>query len=427
MPIDEAHAKELKGLMNAAKQQPVHFGLCLGAKPETDTFLLHRNKAPSALGMEARKEAKGTKFAIGTATVEGTTLQLACEEKPPTGLAKRTKAMLKTLNLRFKVKLVGADGEVFEEDGEEEDAAPGAQAAQAPDPAQAEWSEMRSKLEADVQAFLSAGTGDVSRVRASWAMATEAADQRDFAGAVKVGTRLAELLAGGETAARPVAPPPPPQATPPDPAALKARLTSLVQSLPQVMEAHPELKEGLLKLAKDAQLMLGTNNLKTAAARIEELASAIAVGSKASVPTAADAAKNAGTAGAVVYAKSRLAWLATRKKVEAEMEKLRDALLDAYKDEDIVPELDKRYRDVTAPIMAQLDETLADTLDEATNATDPAQRAQKVADARMIIGRYQAFLAGDTVIAKLDQNPIVPVTIAATLNATLTSLSVAIR
>ncbi len=358
MPIDEAHTKELRTLIAASRQQPVNFGLCLGAKPETDTLLLHRTKATRALSMEAKAQAKGTKAAFGTATAEGTTLSLACEEKPPSGIAKRARLMLKAMKLPLKVRLVGADGEVFEEDGEEEALGPGG----------------------------------------------------------------AEAAAA---AAPPPSPPPPPQ-VPPDAAALKARLTTLVQSMPKVLEAHPVLKDGLLRLAKDAQLMLGTNNFKTASARIEEFAAELAAAAK--MPGAGtEAAAHAGTTGAVAYAKSRLAWIATRKKVEADVEKLRAALMDAYKDEDIVPELDKRFRDVTSPIMLQLDESLADTLDEATNATDPAQRAQKVADARAIIGRYQAFLAGDKVIAQLDENPLVPVAIAATLNATLTSLSGAIR
>jgi hypothetical protein len=305
MPADESRIKEIRGLINAAKQQPVHFGLCLGAKPETDTLLMHRNKAAKSLSMEARTEAKGTKVAFGTATVVGSTLNLACEEKPPGGLAKRARTMLKAMKLNLKVRLVGADGEVFEEDGEEEPEAPvqgksptgdtpqtDAQKTTEVDPSEAEWKAMQPKLEADVMAFISRGAGDVSRVRTSWGIASEYAGQGDFAGAVKVGTRLTQLLTEGaappqDSAAPPPPPPPPPPETKaqPDAAELTRLLMALVPRIPAAAGDNAERKAALTKLATQAQVYLKTNNFTYAQTTIEQLRSELEGGSPPPPPS----------------------------------------------------------------------------------------------------------------------------------------------
>ena len=80
-----------------------------------------------------------------------------------------------------------------------------------------------------------------------------------------------------------------------------------------------------------------------------------------------------------------------------------------------------------APLLERLDESLADRLDEAANATDPAERARLVAAARASIAQYQAVLASEPLIADLDDNPFVPLSIQKTLTATLTALAAAVR
>ena len=81
---------------------------------------------------------------------------------------------------------------------------------------------------------------------------------------------------------------------------------------------------------------------------------------------------------------------------------------------------------MVAPLLESLDESLADKLDEATNATDATKRAALIAEAREIMTKYQAALS-NPVIADLDNNPFVPLSIQKTLSATLTGLSAAIR
>lgn len=247
----------------------------------------------------------------------------------------------------------------------------------------------------------------------------------------EVATLEQESEEDGDSQATSVPPPPPPpsQAEPPiDAAALKARLTALVQRIPAVLAADPSRKDSLLAIAKQAQVMLGTNNLKSAAQSTDELEKALGkapVGGAA--PQTPPAANGAKPAGAVTYAKSRLAWLAARQKIGGEIAKLRAQLVAEYKGEPDETEILDAYDTGVAPILAAFDEDLADKLDDATNAEDAAKRQQLIADARACIVKYQKYLDGEKMIADLDSNPFVPLTIRATLSATLSALSAAIH
>jgi len=221
-------------------------------------------------------------------------------------------------------------------------------------------------------------------------------------------------------------PPPGPAEAKPDPAALARALAELIKRIPAVLAVTPGLKDQLSKLATDANVNLKTNNLVYAATHIESLRRALdnAPQGPAPAPSAQPASP---AAGAVAYGKSRLAWLAARKKVEGDIEKLRGEIVATYKADGIADKLDAAYRSRVAPVLSTLDESLADKLDEATNATDPAKRAALVQDARAILQRYQQFLASDDTINELDTNPFVPLQIRATIAGTLDTLSKAVR
>jgi hypothetical protein len=221
--------------------------------------------------------------------------------------------------------------------------------------------------------------------------------------------------------------PPPPSAPQLDAKALKERLTALVQRMAQVIGADPSRKDALMALAKQAQFSLGTNNLATATQSADELEAALANAPVTSAPAGEAEAQKLSASGPVAYAKSRLAWLALRKKVETDLETLRKEILIYYKDQDIGAELDARYAERVAPVLANLDETLSDTLDMATSATDPIQRSKLVTESRQIIKRYQDFMASEPIFGELDSNPFVPLTITKTMTATLATLAAAVR
>lgn len=130
---------------------------------------------------------------------------------------------------------------------------------------------------------------------------------------------------------------------------------------------------------------------------------------------------------AALYTKSRTAWVATRAKVESDIAKLHGALTSAYQGHGAAETLEKAFRTRVDALMTALDESLAEKLDEVNQATDAAQRAQLVQQARQIMQRYESYLAGEPLVARLDANPFVPVAIEKTLTATLAALSKAVR
>jgi hypothetical protein len=225
-------------------------------------------------------------------------------------------------------------------------------------------------------------------------------------------------------------PPPPPGAppiqakAPPDPNALKATLAQLMAAIPKVANGNATVQDALVRLATVADGSLKGTDLEKAAADIDALRRAIAA---AMEQAKLDAQAGTGTSGTVTYAKSRLAWLAARKKVESDIETLRQRIVETFKDDAIAPQLDTSYKTKVAPVLATLDESLAETLDDATNATDPTKRAELVKAAKDIMQKYAQYLTSEPLIKDLDENPFLPLSIRATVGGTISTLSKAIH
>lgn len=148
--------------------------------------------------------------------------------------------------------------------------------------------------------------------------------------------------------------------------------------------------------------------------------SAAPVAASASIPGAAGGQKIA------AFAKARVAWMATRKKVEGDIGRLHGAFNSAFQGHPMGPDLGAAFKARADKVLETLDEALAHKLDEVTRNTDPTQHAKLVQDARQIIQRYEATIANDSTIAALDTNPFTPLAIRTTLTATLSTLSKAI-
>jgi len=236
---------------------------------------------------------------------------------------------------------------------------------------------------------------------------------------------------GEETTAAAPAPtttaaPPPPAPPPPalDVKALTAALTQLMQAIPTAAAGDAGVQKSLVALATTAQGSLKAADLPEASQGIAALRAALAAAME-QAKQKAPAAAPTGT-GVVAYAKSRLAWLAARKKVESDIETLRQRIAETFKDDAVAPQIDTSYKTRVAPVLAALDESLADTLDAATNATDPAARAKLVAEAKAIMQKYAQYLTSEPLIKDLDENPFVPLSIRATVGGTISALSKAI-
>ena len=245
-------------------------------------------------------------------------------------------------------------------------------------------------------------------------------------------------------------PPPPPRPQPQQPqldaAALAHELAELVKRIPAVVAVAPGHREALAKFATDGNVQIKTGNLVYARATITQLAKELEAAAR---EAAANKAQNQppqppngqqpgtqqttapqqppGTAGAVAYGKARLAWLAARKKIEIDIDKLRTEISTTYQADGIAGQLEQAYRQRVGPILQTFDESLADKLDAATNATVPNDRAKLVGEAKAIMQVYSQFLASEKLIADLDANPFVPLAIHQTISGTLAVLEKTVR
>ncbi len=226
----------------------------------------------------------------------------------------------------------------------------------------------------------------------------------------------------------------PPPAAPPLPPADAGGLTKSLTDLVKLLSRVDPAQQGALRpLAVQAQTAIKSGDAAGASGFIEQLRTAL---SSAAPPAAAAAPASTaapappatpgsapGPATKIAFTKARLAWLAARKKVEIDIASLQTGLEAAFKGHAMAPDLTSGFQARVDKVLSQLDEQLADKLDEVTNATDPAQHAKLVGEAKQVMQRYQAFLANDSTLAEIDANPFVPVAIQKTLATTLSVLT----
>lgn len=218
-------------------------------------------------------------------------------------------------------------------------------------------------------------------------------------------------------AAPPPPPPPPEMVAPIDADALKHRLTELVKRIPAAIAADPARKDGLLATAKQAQLMLGTNNLKAATEQTDALEKALDATTATAAPAAADGP----------FTKPRQIWLSTRQRVQTDLGKLRAALEAEFKDQPEGGKILQAYDGRVQPVLATLDEQLAEKLAAANAASDASARATLVGEAKSLMTTYTKYVENEALIGDLDDNPFTPLTIRKTVGATLTALAVAVH
>ena len=231
---------------------------------------------------------------------------------------------------------------------------------------------------------------------------------------------------GAVDSAAPAAPAAPAASAPagpagPEAAAITQRLTALTRQMIAALGSNPAAADAMRTAATAGQAALKSGDLATATSSADALERMLGASTGSTTAPAGPAARN--PPGSPVFTKARATWVATRSKVESELDKLHNQLQATYKGHGVIADLEKTFRTTVEPMMAQFDHTLSDKLDEVMKATDPAAHAALVAEAQQIITRYEGFLASNTLIGNLDQNPFVPLSIQKTLNASLTVLS----
>ena len=212
--------------------------------------------------------------------------------------------------------------------------------------------------------------------------------------------------------------PPPPGAAPGQDAATQAKmLTNLVKRMIPVAGADPA-RAGVLKaLATQAQASLKAGDAAGAAAAMERLRQVLdGIGAPAAASPRPAAPHTA------AFAKARVAWVATRQKVESDLDKLHAKIIADYKDHGHLADIEKFFRAKVEPVLDSLDDSLARKFDEIASNADPAQHADLVRGAKQIMAKYKSYIAGEPFIAGLDTNPFMPLAIEKTLAATLSTL-----
>ena len=355
-----------KRLLTLSKQEPINVAVAQAAEPGFALFLADKIKQPRAVEKQLLSDfpaAKNSRFGTARVSEDEPKLVRFTLNKAASGMAKRLLKTLKGTGFT-KVTLLLEDGSSFDSAADEEEVVPQTAGLEAQAPPQTAGLEPQAASKPALDA----------------AQLTKMLSQL-------IG-RIAE--AAGTDAVR------------------KAALTKLA------VEAGGALKAANLPTAEQ-----GLQALKEALETAPTAPAAEQIGAQ----TAVDPAK-----GAVAYAKSCLAWRATRARTRSDIDKLSAELQAVFgDDDDIAKELEQKYRSCVAPILEELDDGLADKLDEAANASDPTARKKLVEEARSLIGKYQSFLAANDIIARLDSNPLVPLAIQHTLSSTLDAVAKAVR
>jgi len=372
---------ELKKLLKLSADKPVHMAFALGADGKA-VIQLDKLKPARTLEKSLKEGLDGGKnYRFGTVSIDPEDPQVVqfVVNKTVGGCGRKLVVALKGTGFK-KIRIVTEDGEAVEEaedeEGEPED---GAATQRVP-------------------------------------------DDRD---------EDATLRAEPEAGIEPAPPATPTKGGRPDPETLTQQLTEMVKQMLGVIKHNPSQKTALAGLATDAQVSLKRGDLDQAAAGIEILRLAIAAQTQtptapASLSPSADGTGPAPDPAALQkIQKSRVAWTATRAKVDGELQRLTKAILGAGIGEDLGG-FEDEFQSVVTPLLDELDDTLADTLDRAGQAAG-AEYAQLLDEARRTVERYTALVQASPVISSLDRNPFVPLAIGKTLTGTLSALAGIIR
>ncbi len=203
---------------------------------------------------------------------------------------------------------------------------------------------------------------------------------------------------------------------------LQAALNKLVPQLKQAVANHPQRKVELLtpvaqikRQLEQGELAAAREGLLSVGMLLKSLLQSTAGGSTGTEPASGI------RQGTVDFAKCRLAWDATKKRVHADLQKLESAILAEYQNSPAVNELKASIRKLDL-VLESFAEDLSDMLDKALNATDPAERTKHHNNAATTVDKFLAHATNDAFINQLHTNPFVPIEIKTTLTATLGAL-----
>ena len=227
----------------------------------------------------------------------------------------------------------------------------------------------------------------------------------------------------------PAPPPPPPPATAgPTRIEVLQRLNRLGGAVKAALKGPDAARVQALVVAANG--LLKNDDAAQASRTLDELEPLL--GGQGAAPAPAAAADEAGKkVSNVVFTQSRLVWDATRKKMQADLKALEQSIRETCRrwnddpdgdDEIDLGELEGGLKKLPA-LLEALDTRLIDKLDEALNAADADARQARHQEAKAIVAEYLAFVNGDRLLARIDDNGFLPSKVRANVQTALTTLA----
>ncbi len=390
---------ELKKLLTLSKKQPVNCGI--GMTKEGAVMHLDRMKQPKALVKELEKNHKDMKNPLwGTAFVdmdEDPKLVILTLNKAASGIANKLKKTLKGTGFS-KVEIRLEDGTVAEKADEEEEE----EQAAATTPAAPATNGAAPPVPPDAGPAIAAEASRPAPPAAPQAAPIDVAGSEPLMAAAADATSAAPAPAA------------------PDMGALTRQLTDLVKQMIPALAADPSRAAALKGLAVSAQTSLKAGDAGGAQSSIAALQGALGQGGATN--GAVPAPPPAPTPSPAIV-KARQVWVATRQKVETDLDKLHGSFASAFKGHGRQADLTKAFRTRVDGVLGKLDEALAHKLDAVNNAANPTERAKLVQEAHTLIDGYSKHVASDPTITEVDRNPFAPLALRKTITASLSVLS----
>jgi hypothetical protein len=181
----------------------------------------------------------------------------------------------------------------------------------------------------------------------------------------------------------------------PDRGALVARLAGLIPRVAAATAQDPQRGKTLAQHANEANDSIKSGDLRQALSLIDKIDAALQAATSA----------NSSASGPVAFGKASLIWRTCHRQLSAKLEELKSAMLAAYADEpEVAKVLGTQFGELDR-VFEVLDDSLAQKLDDASQAADPLLRQKLAGEARVLLSEYIQFVAADPLISGLDSNP----------------------
>jgi hypothetical protein len=197
----------------------------------------------------------------------------------------------------------------------------------------------------------------------------------------------------------------------------QAAFGKLVGVLEKVVETAPQRRDAIDLQTEIFKAAMASGDFAQAKEALMEMGLLARPAANAAAESGADiAALN------IAFRKSRLAWGQTRQKVHGQIRQFQSALRDELRGEPDFADMDFKIS-LLDGVLKRLDGSLETKLDDAMNAEKAAVKLQLKQASRQQVMDYISFVNENPMIARLDSNSFMPMTVCADLTGQLADLA----